>query len=348
MTRRLVVWMYAEDAPLWTMPDQAVEEIRSALGEGWEVESVRVPLDATGDGARTTPPEVIAAVRDAEIYCGWGIRPQLFEAARSLRWFHSGAAGVRASLFGAMRVSDVIFTNSAGAYSEPLAEHALAAIFHFSRALDVAVRAQREARWVQRDLIAAGSPLQAGGEVGGSTLGIVGYGGTGRTLARKAAALGMKVQAVRRTAADPELPGHLSGCSPPEGLRDLLGTSDYIVLAAPETAATRKMIGADEVGAMKAGAVFINLSRGSLVDDAPLIAALRAGQLRGAALDVFRTEPLPPDSPWWELENVLVTPHVGGTSGHFWRRQTGLILRNVGRYLAGRRLENLVNKEAGY
>ncbi len=112
--RRFVVWMHAPHAPQWSIPPESLAELRSALGSGWEVVSVEVPLDATGDGARVTPPEVLAAIADAEVYCGWGIRREAFVAGTRLRWVHSGAAGVSASLFDEMRASDVLFTNSAG------------------------------------------------------------------------------------------------------------------------------------------------------------------------------------------------------------------------------------------
>jgi len=348
-TRRFVIWMYAPHAPQWSMPASSLARIREALGEGWEVDPVRVGLDATGDGARTTPPEVLAAIADAEVYCGWGIRPEAFRAGQELRWVHSGAAGVRASLFEEMRDSDVLLTNSAGVYSEPLAEHALAAILYFGRALDVAVRAQGRSEWAQSVLTGSESPLltsASAGEIAGATLGVIGYGGIGRALGTRAHALGMRVQAIRRTPG--ALPPELARIEGPGFLPRLLESSDFVALTAPETPQTHQLLDAERLALMKPTAVFINLARGSMVDEEALVRALMERRLRGAALDVFQAEPLPADHPLWKLDNVLITPHVGGTSGQFWERETDLIVCNIHRYLAGEEMDNRVGKERGY
>lgn len=347
--RRFVVWMYAPHAHQWSIPEESLREIRDALGEGWEVDSVEVVLDATGDGVRTTPPRVLEAIADAEIYCGWGIRPEAFAAAKSLKWFHSGAAGVRASLFTELRESQVLFTNSANMYSEPLAEHALAGILHFSRGIDIALRGQKGERWEQGTLTGADSPLLGSpyaGEIAGATLGIIGYGGIGAALGRRASALGMHVQAIRRTPG--ALPPELDRIEGPAFLHELLKTSDYVALTAPETPETRQLLGAAQLALMRSTAVLINLARGSMIDEDALFQALMERRLRGAALDVFQNEPLPQGHPLWSLDNVLITPHVGGTSGRFWERETELIVGNVRRYLAGEELENRVDKERGY
>jgi phosphoglycerate dehydrogenase-like enzyme len=133
-----------------------------------------------------------------------------------------------------------------------------------------------------------------------------------------------------------------------DALRTLLAGSDYVVVAVPSTRETRGMIGAAELAALRPGAVLINVARGDIVDEDALVDALRGGQLRGAALDVFRTEPLPPESALWQLPNVLITPHVSGTTDRFWARETELITENVARYLGGRALRNIVDKRVGY
>ena len=347
--RRFVIWMYAPETPHWSMPPASLERIRDALDAEWEIESVRIALEASGDGVRVTPPEVLDAVADAEVYCGWGIRRDVFLAARRLRWFHSGAAGARNSLFREMRDSDVVFTNSAGMYADSLADHALAGILYFARGLDVAVRAQRRREWVQAALNSPQSPLHArppAGEVAGASLGVIGYGGIGSALGRRAHALGMRVQAIRRRPAPP--PPELDRLEGPDFLPTLLESSDYVALAAPETPDTEGLIGVAELARMRPGAVLINLARGTLVDEPALVRALETRRLRGAMLDVFDTEPLPADHPLWRLENVLVTPHVGGTSARFWERETGLIVRNIARYQRGEPLENQVDKAHGY
>lgn len=347
--RRFVIWMYAPETPHWSMPRASVERIRQTLGAEWEVESVEVPLEATGDGVRVAPQEVIDAIGDAEVYCGWGMRPELFAAATRLEWFHSGAAGVRNSLFPEMRESAVQFTNSAGMYADALADHTIAGFHYFARGFDVAVRAQRERAWAQSELNSPSSPLHAerpAGEIAGATVGIIGYGGIGSAVGKRAHALGMRVQAIRRTPG--ALPPELERIEGPEYLPKLLETSDFVVLSAPETKETRQLLGAEELARMRPGAVLVNLARGSMVDEDALQQALMERRLRGALLDVFQMEPLPADHPLWNLENVLITPHVGGTSARFWERETDLIVRNIRRYLAGDELENRVDKERGY
>lgn len=347
MTRRFLVWMHAPDVPQWHLPAASRERIRAALGPGWELVALDVPLHATGDGASASPPELLEAIRDAEVYCGFGVPRDAFLEARRLRWTHSGAAGVGGSLFREMRASDVVLTNSAGVHAEPMAEHGLAMILHFARGLDRAVRAQAAGEWAHAELTGPESPLlREEGEIGGRVLGIVGYGGIGSALGKRAHALGMRVRAIRRTSGDS--PPELERLDGPEGLPGLLSASDYVALTLPETSDTRQLIGEPELALMRPGAVLINLARGAIVDEDALAGALAERRLRGAGLDVFRREPLPPEHRLWTLDNVLMTPHVGGTSGRFWERETDLIVRNVRRYLAGEELENRVDKERGY
>jgi phosphoglycerate dehydrogenase-like enzyme len=294
------------------------------------------------------PPGLLHEIAEAEVYCGWGIPREAFLAGRQLRWVHTGAAGVAGSLFEELRSSEVELTNSAGVYAEPMAEHALAMILHFARGLDVAGAGKRAREWTHARLAGQGGPVR---EISGRTLGIVGYGGIGKALARKASALGMKVRAIRRTpgALPPErLPAVLDALAGPEGLSDLLSSADYVALAVPETPETAQLIGKTELESMRPESVLINLARGGLVDESALLEALLERRLRGAGLDVFGREPLEPDSPFWDLENVLITPHVSGMSERFWERETELVVENVRRYLAGRTLVNRVDKQRGY
>lgn len=328
--------------PVWAMPGWALEEIRAALPDEWELTVVDAGSDGRGDGGGPSP-QALAAVRGAEVYLGYGVPAELFAAADELRWAHSAAAGVGGSLHRAMVESDVVLTNSAGIHAEPMAETVLAAILHFARGLDFAVRAQGRAEWDKAPFEAADTPVR---EIAGSTLGIVGLGGIGRAVARRATALGMRVVATRRREADaPEGVELRTGA---DGLARLLEESDWTVVAVPLTPRTRGMIGAAELARVPRGAVLVNVARGGVVDEAALADALRGGRLRGAALDVFSREPLPATSPLWGLPNVLLTPHVSATSRSFWRRQTDLVVENIQRYLAGRPLLNTVDKHAGY
>jgi phosphoglycerate dehydrogenase-like enzyme len=334
--------------PVWAMPGWVAEEIRAELPDGWEVRDLEAPADGRGDGGEV-PPEVLDAVRGAEVYIGYGAPEPLFRAATSgtdarLRWVHSAAAGVAGSLHTPMLESSVTLTNSAAIHAEPIAESVIGMILHFARGFDLAARAQAERRWLKTPFESDDTPVR---EIAATTVGIVGYGGIGREVARRARALGMRVVATRRRATDETADGVevLSG----DGALDaLLPRSDHLVITAPATPETRGLIDAAALGRLPPGAVVINVARGSLVDEGALIDALRDGHIRGAGLDVFEREPLPQDSPLWTLPNVLITPHVAATTRGFWRRQTDLIRANLRRYLAGEPLLNTVDRRAGY
>ena len=284
-------------------------------------------------------------------YPGWHMpgegreRPrEAFRAAERLRWVHSGAAGVGGTLYPEMRESDVVLTNSAGAYAEPMAEHALAMIFHFARGLDVAAVGQSRGEWRHADLARRGRPQV---ELPGKVAGVLGYGATGRAVGRRASALGMRVWATRRSPSD-EPPEEVDRMLGPEGTGEVLEGADFLVLTLPGTEETRDLIGAGELARMKESATLVNVGRGELVDEEALARALRDGEIRGAGLDVFREEPLPPSSPLWALENALITPHVAGQSPGYWDRELDLIEENVRRYRAGEPLRNRVDKSRGY
>jgi phosphoglycerate dehydrogenase-like enzyme len=347
--RRLVLNL-REQRPLYSIPDWAVDEIRAALPAGWALTDVAEPVDGRGDGGGDSPGARAArqAVRGAEVYVGFGVPADLFHAATAapegrLRWAHTASAGVGTALHEAMRASDVVLTNAAGIYAEPMADTVLAMILHFARGVDFAVRAQAERRWDKSPFDAADAPVR---ELGECTLGIVGLGGIGRAVARRGVSLGMRVIGTRRRGAEgPEGVEVFSG----EGALDrILPRSDYLVVAVPQTDETTAMIGARELARLPDGAVVVNVARGGVIDEDALVDALRGGRLRGAGLDVFRREPLPAQSPLWALPNVLVLPHVSGTSHRFWRRQTDLIIENLRRYSAGEPLLNTVDKTAGY
>jgi len=357
--RRAILDM-ADRRPAWAMPSWVPGEIRSALPSDWELVVIEEETSGAGDGASRVHPTVLAAVPTAEIYFGYGIPAALLEAGPDLRWVHSGAAGVAKSLTAEMLASPVTFTNSAVVHGPPIAETVLAMILFFGRGLDYAVEGKRRGEWWQDPFYSADTPL---GELSSSTVGLVGFGGIGKEIARRVASLGARVIALKRraaSAADLDLPPVFGGGSlaarvevvhGSDGLEALLRRSDVLVVTAPETPDTRGMIGTRELGLMKRAALVINVSRGRLIDEAALVASLSAGHVRGAALDVFAEEPLPSDHPLWRLPNVLITPHVSGVTRGFWRRETDLILRNLRRYLDGTPAgawENVVDKRAGY
>ncbi|MDZ7780159.1 MAG: D-2-hydroxyacid dehydrogenase [Gemmatimonadota bacterium] len=359
MTRRAVLDMM-DRRPVWAMPDWVPDAIRNALPGAWELVVIEEPTDGSGDGAARVSPRVLEAVGTAEIYFGYGIPPELLEAGPGLRWVHSGAAGVGSSLHETMRARDVVFTNSAGIHAPPMAETVLGMILHFTRGLDFAVANQRRGCWSTDPFYNGSVPPT---ELSEATVGIVGFGGIGREVARRVAALGAHVVAAKRTpptSSDGELESVAGGGSVGRrielvhgatGRDTVLRESDVVVLAAPDTPETRDLIDAEALSRMKAGAVLINVGRGRLVVEEALVDALRTGHLRGAGLDVFRTEPLPEGHPLWSFEQVLVTPHVSAVTPGYWKRETDLILENLRHYIAGSPPEewaNVVDKRAGY
>jgi phosphoglycerate dehydrogenase-like enzyme len=340
--RRLVLHL-DDQRPIWSMPAWVATEIRAALPAEWEVVAADEPADGAGDGGEVSP-RMLETVRGAEVYLGYGMPEPLFCAAGpSLRWVHSGAAGVGGSLHPSLLASEVVLTNSAGIHAEPIADTVLAMVLFFARGLDWAVRAQRERRWDKAPWEAVDAPVR---EVSELRVGIHGLGGIGRAVARRFRALGAEVSATRRHATEAEAGIRLLHGE--DALSRLLPVSDVLVVAVPRTPLTRGSVGAAELDRLPRDAVVVAISRGGVVDEPALEDRLRSGRLRGGALDVFAREPLPADSGLWTLPNALITPHVSGASHHFWRRQADLILENIRRYLDGAPLVNTVDQQAGY
>src|SRR5439155_5262830 len=184
-------------------------------------------------------------------------------------------------------------------------------------------------------------------EIAGATLGLVGVGSIGRNVARHASNLGMKVICVRKRVAG-EKPEFVDEVLPSSGLNQMLAVADYVVLAVPVTPATTGMIGREQLAKMKSDAYLINVGRGSLIDEAALLEVLQQRKIGGAALDVFEEEPLPPDSPLWDVDNLLITPHTAGMTAKLWERHYTLFSENVRRYLSGQSLLARVDKKSGY
>jgi phosphoglycerate dehydrogenase-like enzyme len=340
--RRLVLDLKA-NRPVWRIPPEVKPAVEAALGKGWEVVQVETTVSSDGDGGAGSP-EAIAAARGAEIYVGYGVPPGVVEAGRgTLRWAHTGTAGV-GSYIPLLRNTSIVLTNSAAVHAEPMADWVLAAVAYFARGLDRMVPAQREARWAKEAFTGPDTPMV---ELADLRVGVFGLGGIGSAVARRTLALGMRTAGIRRR---PERGGP-PGVAWVGGLTDLLklaAQSDVLVIAAPHTAETAGVVGPAVLGALPAGAVVVNVSRGSLLDERALLAALDAGRLRGAALDVFGEEPLPSNHPFWRHPGVLVSPHVSAVSRRFWARETALLVDNIRRYLEGQPLRNMVALEAGY
>ncbi len=250
---------------------------------------------------------------------------EVFAIAPNLRWIHSQWAGLDGLMFPALAASPALLTNGAGVFAEALAEFAIAAMLWFAKDLNRMRRQQAERRWEEFDVRM----------LSGSRLGVLGLGGIGKAVARRALALGMRVKGIGRRHSREEF-------------ESLLRESDYLLTAAPLTAETRGMIGESELAMLKPGSVLINLGRGAVIDEAAFIAALGNGPMRGAALDVYHTEPLPPEHPFWTMDNVLMSPHTADHTATWLEEATRLFVRNYARYVDGEKLENIVDKKAGY
>lgn len=342
--RRMVVDLNAQ-APAWRLPEFARQEIMDAAPPDWSVRVLSSLTVSDGDGGTDPAAEALEAIADAEVYVGFGITPALFGAARKLRWVHSAAAGVGGVLFPEMKSSEVLLTNSAGVHAIPMAEYVMAGVLHFYRGLDVAIQNQRRASWDRSRFVGENPPVR---ELGGSRVLVVGTGGIGRAVAERASALGMICTGVRRR---PELgaPPGFEKVAGVDSLDELLPDADVLVLAAPLTSETGRLMGAARLDLLPSHAVVVNVARGALLEEAALLERLDDGRLRGAVLDVFDVEPLPADNSLWRNPRVLMTPHVSAVSPErFWERQLALLLDNWQRYREGRPLRNLVDKLAGY
>jgi len=314
----------------WNMPDAYVERLRRDFPEHT---FVRVHSGA----------EVLERIPDAEVAFGAHFTPAHLAAARRLRWIHSPAAGVGNLLFPEMVASPIELTNNRGNSSATIAEHVIGVTLALLRGLPLAWRRQSERVWAQ-DEINAGPPMRTLRE---SRVLVAGLGTIGAAVARLASAFGAHVVGVRRRTDQP-VPAGVAAVVAPDRLKDELPFADVVVVAAPDTSETVRLIGEPELALMKDDAVLVNVSRGSLVDEAALVRTLETGRLRGAALDVFEHEPLSATSPLWTRPDVLMTPHVSGFHKDHWDIVVGTFAENLRRFSAGEPLVNRVDKKAGY
>ena len=329
----------------WALTPAGEERIRAAAPPGWEVVAVRAATSSDGDGPPRASDEALEAIRDAEAYFGFGFTADLLAAARRLRWVHSAAAGVGSVLASGIAKTDVLLTNSAGIHAVPMAEFIVGGLLHFMRGLDVAIDQQRRGEWSKAFFVADDSPLR---ELGDARVLIVGTGGIGQATATRLSCLGATCVGVRRR---PELgvPPGFSAVTGPEGLDEELARADVLVLAAPLTGSTSRLMTRERLERLPPGAIVVNVARGALMDEEAVADLLEQGRLRGAVLDVFTEEPLSPQSRLWTLRSALVVPHVSPVSpGRFWPRSLELFLDNWHRYASGQPLRNLVDKHAGY
>lgn len=338
---------------LWNMPSWVPERLRQEFPD--------VEIQQFCDYAAAEP-----HLHDADAVVTWSLRPEQLALAKKLRWIHSPAAAVHQLMIPEIINSDIIVTNSSRVHGPVVAEHVVALIMSLARCIPSVVRYQEKHIWSQQNLW---NNRPRPREIAGATLGIVGLGTIGTYVARHASALGMRIVATRE---HPEkgLPNFLTDKTPgaapfPEGdganhkqsgnevfgpdqVDRLLEQSDYVLLSAPLRPNTRALINAGRLAKMKPDACLINVARGALIDQTALVDALRKRKIGGAALDVFETEPLPPESPLWDLPNVLITPHSGAITEQLWDRHYAHISENLRRFIAGAPLIGVVDKQEGY
>ncbi len=283
-------------------------------------------------------------LRECEVIFTLSLRPEQFSLCRKLRWIHSPTAAVHQFLFPAFVNSDVVLTNSTEVHGPVVAEHAIALILALAKKIPQAAALQKKHEWGKEQIWSRGTHPK---EIAGATLGLVGLGSIGRRVARMASALGMRVIAVREHV-NKEQPEGVEEVFPTTNLEEMLRQADFVVLAAPLTAGTAKLIDAKQLAVMKRDAYLINVGRGPQIDEPAFVQALRERRIAGAALDVFDKEPLPADSPLWDLENLLITPHTAGITDKLWTRHYDLFSGNLRRYLVHEPLQYAVDKRTGY
>jgi len=280
---------------------------------------------------------------DTDIFVGYSLRAKQLKDAKKLKWIHSTAAGVAQLMYPELRDSGILVTNPSGVFSVPMAEHTMGLLLALARNFPDSVRQQDRAHWSQQDLWDKPQHLT---ELNGQVLLIVGYGSIGREVARRAKAFDLRVWAVTRSGEGDG--AHVERMFSAAQLHQALPEADYVLICAPETTETKRLIGAAEIAKMKRGARLINVGRGSLLDEEAMIRALESEALGGAALDVAQTEPLPSESPLWRAPNLLITPHTSAVSDRLWKRQTALLLDLLERWFGGRELFNRVDFSRGY
>lgn len=306
------------------------EPYEAALAEAGLADRVRV---TTLPRKEIPSPEILAEV---EAILGWGAPAGVLPRMPKLRWIQSLTAGVEGWLALPDLPAGVALTCARGTHRASMPENILGAIFHIAKPYHVIEEDNREHRWTRRMAM----PLT------GKTLGILGLGEIGGELARKAAGLDMRVIGTRRKAGT-AVPG-VADVFAPEQTDEVLAQSDFVVCLLPATPATEDFLDAARFSKMKPTAWLINFGRGAVIKDADLIAAVTEKRIAGAILDVFRTEPLPPTDPFWSTPGILVLPHIGGGFPGRDKVVAALFAENLGRFLAGQPLRELVDRGAGY
>ena len=296
-----------------------------------DISALRRAVDANDPATMT---ELKEQLTNADVIFGGRFPRGLIRELPRLKWIQLFSAGNEGTLKDCPR--RVTLTNSSGVNAVAVAEHTLNLMLMLAKHAPKHCADQQVRRWGHLPTVC----LQ------GRTVGIIGLGSIGREVARRCRAFDMRVIATRRRSG--RAGRDVDVMLPPSRMKELLAASDYVVLAVPYTEETKGFFGAPELAAMRPDAYLINIARGRIVDEAALIEALRENRIAGAGLDVTIAEPLPPESPFWDLPNVILTPHIGGAIADYVDHATGFFCDNLARYLAGKRRRNIVNRRLGY
>ena len=276
--------------------------------------------------------------KDADIFYGY-CSEDLFPHLPNIKWIQSTSAGMDRHMYPALRQSDVILTNAAGLYATHVADQAFALLLGLARGIHESVRNQDKHQW-------GGSRSMPMIEIDGFKIGIVGMGGIGMEMAKRAKGFDMYVMAADAYRTDK--PDNVDELLPMDQLSNMMSQVDVVMIACPLTEETRGLINKGNLSVMQPTAFFINVARGPIVNEPDLIEILQAGKIAAAGLDVTEIEPLSADSPLWDFHNVIISPHSAGGSQHRPRRITAFFLDNLERYLKGEELKNVVNKQLGF
>jgi len=287
------------------------------------------------------PAKFAEHLAEAEVVATYRFSVEQFRSCRKLRWLHLGAAGIEKSLSPELVASDVIVTNARGIHGDRMAEFVLGAILFCANRFDLAVRGQFEKTWRQKEMI------KTRFAVAGKTAGILGLGAIGTEIAKWCAACGMKIIGLRRERNLPK-PDFVNEVFSVAQMEAFLDQADFVVIALPLTPETRGILNTARLRLMKPNSYLINIGRGDLVDEVELLRLLRERKIAGAVLDVFQTEPLPENHPFWQMDNVFVTPHISGNFVEYVDRVGEQFAENLARYVHGETLLNVFDKHRGY
>ena len=299
----------------------------------------------------TSRNEALSIARKAEILVTLGPSPEIITTATNCKWLQVLSAGVEdyLAIDAVKNNQNLILTNASGIHQIQISEHVFAMILALTRGMKTAVLNQQKKVWAGLERMTKSPPMM---ELYGKTLVLAGLGSIGLATARKGKAFGMKPIGLKHDRSkrpkDPEYSNYVDEIHGAEDLSNVVSTADFIVNSLPLTKETEGVFDSEIFSNTKNGAIFINVGRGKTVVELDLIRALKSGRLGGAGLDVFEKEPLPNDSALWEMDNVIVSPHISGWSAEYFERALDIFRQNLRRYSAGEYLTNLVDKEAGY